>query len=161
MKSSNDQQHRSDCPINFSLEMMGDSWSLLLIRDIVFAGKKTFGEFLSSDEGIARNILTSRLNQLTEKGILVKKPHPTDKRKDLYELTDKGLDLIPILLDLSAWGAKHEPLTRHAQAWLADVHLAREQLIHLIRDTVEEGGSVFGGDNSVQKKLGLKGVEET
>lgn len=143
---SNSKELRSECPINYSLEMLGDSWSLLIIRDIIFAGKKTFGEFLASDEGIARNILTNRLQQLTDRGILVKKPHPSDKRKDLYVLTDKGQDLIPILLDLSAWGAKHEPITSHTLEWMAHANLDREQLIHHIRQTVREGRSIFGKD---------------
>lgn len=147
-------QRRSDCPINFTLEILGDSWSLLIIRDIIFVGKKTFGEFLASDEGIARNILSSRLAKLEAIGILRKTVHPEDKRKDLYLLTDKGLDLIPILLDLAAWGAKHEPQTAAAQAWLSDVKLERQELIQLIYDTVKRGGSVFGGEDSVVVKLG-------
>src|SRR4029079_17776890 len=98
------QPRRSDCPINYSLETFGDLWSLLIVRDIVYFGKKSYGEFLESDEGIATNILADRLEQLEAKGILLRRPHPSDKRKELYELTDKGLDLIPILLELANWG---------------------------------------------------------
>ncbi|WP_144938707.1 helix-turn-helix domain-containing protein [Paenibacillus sp. 32O-W] len=141
--ASENNPYRSDCPINYSLEMLGDSWSLLIIRDIIFAGKRTYGEFLTSDEGIARNILANRLQQLTCKGILEKKPHHTDNRKDLYVVTDKGLDLIPILLELSAWGAKHEPSTSHGQSWVAETNLDREQLVQRIRQSVLEGRSVF------------------
>ena len=78
-------------------------WSLLIIRDIVYFGKKTYGEFLASDEGIATNILGSRLIHLEQKGILVKKPHDADRRKEEYVLTNKGLDLIPILLEMAGW----------------------------------------------------------
>src|SRR5690349_5703698 len=98
------QERRSDCPINFGLQIFGDTWSLLIIRDIVYFGKKTYGEFLESDEGIASNILASRLANLEQMGILRKKPHDADKRKEDYVLTEKGLDLIPILLEMSNWG---------------------------------------------------------
>lgn len=135
---------RSDCPINYSLQMLGDSWSLLIIRDIIFAGKKTFGEFLSSDEGIARNILTNRLTNLVQNGIIVKGPHPTDKRKEIYSLSDKGLDLIPILLELSAWGAKNEPKTASNYTWVENMQMEKEELIAHIRQTAAEGNSVFG-----------------
>lgn len=106
------KQLRSDCPISFSLDMFGDKWSLLIIRDMVFADKKTFNDFLLSDEGIARNILAARLKLLAERDILRKDPHPTDGRKDIYTLTNKGRDLIPILHYLAIWGEKHEPRTR-------------------------------------------------
>jgi len=148
---SNSRQLRSACPINYSLEMLGDSWSLLIIRDIIFAGKKTFGQFLASDEGIARNILANRLLQLTDRGIVIKTPHPSDKRKDLYVLTEKGEDLIPILLDLSAWGVKHEPLTKHGLEWVTDTKLDREQLIEHIRQAVRERRSIFGEDGEEEE----------
>ncbi|NMO97630.1 winged helix-turn-helix transcriptional regulator [Paenibacillus lemnae] len=138
---------RSDCPINYSLQVFGDSWSLLIIRDILFAGKKTFGEFLASDEGIARNILTSRLAHLTENGVIVKGPHPTDMRKDLYSLSEKGLELIPILLELSAWGARNEPKTAANYAWVRDMQMDQEALIAHIRQSVTEGNSIFGESN--------------
>jgi DNA-binding HxlR family transcriptional regulator len=97
---------RSNCPVNFGLETFGDKWSLLIIRDIVFWGKKTYGDFLGSDERIATNILASRLAQLEENGILAKSPHPTDKRKDIYTLTEMGMDLIPLLVEIVAWSGK-------------------------------------------------------
>jgi DNA-binding HxlR family transcriptional regulator len=136
---------RSNCPIASTLDLIGDAWSLLIVRDIVFAGKQTFGEFLGSDEGIARNILSNRLARLEQAGLITKSPHPTDKRKELYRLTDAGLDLIPVLLDLSAWGMKHVPETAEAGAWLADVSLERERLVERIKETVRGGGSVFTG----------------
>src|SRR5258708_10934599 len=89
------QQRRSNCPINCALETFGDTWSLLIVRDMVYFGKKTYGEFLESEEGIATNILASRLAQLEQKGILSKKPDPTDKRKEVYSLTAAGLQFIP------------------------------------------------------------------
>lgn len=144
---------RSNCPISFSLELLGDSWSLLIIRDIIFAGKKTFGEFLTSDEGIARNILSNRLSRLETIGLITKSPHPEDRRKDLYELTEAGLDLLPVLFELSCWGAKHEPETADTLTWLADVQMDKVSLMQLIRETVINGGSVFTGSESVINQL--------
>ena len=128
-------------------------WSLLIVRDIVYFGKKTYGEFLDSDEGIATNILASRLAQLEDKGILVKKPHETDRRKEIYELTEKGLDLIPVLLELANWGAHHDPQTSAPKEWIGLVNSEKEKMTQLIRTTVQSGGSVFVGPNSVVSKL--------
>ena len=97
---------RSNCPVNFAVETIGDKWSLVILRDIVFWGKKTYGEFLKSDESIATNILAARLVHLEKVGILSKKPHPADKRKDVYSLTEKGLGLIPLLVEIVAWSGK-------------------------------------------------------
>src|SRR5262249_11616950 len=149
------QKHhrRSDCPINFALETFGDSWSLLIVRDIVYFGKKTYREFLESDEGIATNILASRLAQLEQKGLLLKNPHERDKRKDLYLLTEKGLDLIPILLELASWSAQHDPQTAAPQAWIARVNADKATLKRCIRETVQRGGSIFVGPDSVVRTL--------
>src|SRR5690349_14238085 len=134
-------QRRSDCPISFSLDIFGDKWSLLIIRDMVYFGKKTYGEFLDSDEGIATNILASRLAQLGDHGILVKKPYEGDKRKDVYALTEKGLDLIPILLEMATWGAHHDSQTGAPPQWIAMVNADKENITRLIRETVKAGGS--------------------
>src|SRR5260370_15357176 len=93
-------QRRSDCPINFALELFGDPWSLLIIRDIVYFGKNTYGEFLASAEGMATNILASRLARLEQAGILVKLPSPFDKRKEEDVLTEQDLDLIALLTEM-------------------------------------------------------------
>lgn len=102
------KQLRSHCPINFGLESFGDKWSLLIIRDIVFRGKRTYGEFLKSGEGFSTNILASRLEQLEESGIIKKSPHPDDSRKDIYTLTEKGLDLMPMLFEMILWSFKYD-----------------------------------------------------
>lgn len=99
---------RSHCPINFGLETFGDRWSLLILRDIVFRGKRTYGEFLKSEEGIATNILASRLAMLESVEILKRRADPQDARKDFYELTGKGLDLIPLLFEMVLWSAKYD-----------------------------------------------------
>ncbi len=100
---------RSHCPINFGLEIFGDKWSLLILRDILFRGKKTYGEFLKSEEGFSTNILATRLVHLENEGILGKQPPPDDARKDIYGLTEKGLDLIPLLFEMMLWSAKYDP----------------------------------------------------
>ncbi|MBV9710516.1 MAG: helix-turn-helix transcriptional regulator [Ktedonobacteraceae bacterium] len=146
-------QRRSDCPINFALEMFGDPWSLLIIRDIVYFGKKTYGEFLASEEAMATNILASRLARLEEQGILMKKPSEQDKRKEEYVLTEKGLDLIPVLVEIANWSAEHDPLTAAPAAWIALMKADREKMIGLIRETVQNGGSVFVGEKSLLSQL--------
>ena len=147
------QQRRSDCPISISLETFGDTWSLLIVRDIIYFGKKTYGEFLESDEGIATNILASRLEQLEQKGILVKQPDRADKRKEVYSLTEKGLDLIPVLLEMASWGACHDPQTGAPQEWIALVNANKEKMICMIRETVQRGGSIFVGSDSVVNQV--------
>jgi len=122
------KQLRSDCPISFTLDIVGDKWSLLIVRDAVFANKQTFSEFLQSDEGIARNILADRLNRLTEKGIFTKQAHPVDGRKDIYTLTEKGLQLLPMLLYMASWGSNHEPRT-HMNGLVVNNSQDRQQLI--------------------------------
>ena len=142
-------QRRSDCPINFALEVFGDPWSLLIIRDIVYFGKKTYGEFLASEEGMATNILASRLAHLEQQGILMKRPSEQDKRKEEYVLTEKGLDLIPVLVEMANWSAEHDPHTAAPAAWIALMKAEREEMIQLMRETVQSGGAVFAGEKSL------------
>src|SRR6266536_3738150 len=147
------QHRRSDCPINFALETFGDPWSLLIIRDLVYFGKKTYGEFLESEEGMATNILASRLAHLEQQGILAKKPSAADKRKEEYVLTEKGLDLIPVLVEMANWSAEHDPNTAAPAAWIALMKADREQMIGRIRDTVQSGGAVFASEKSLVDQL--------
>src|SRR5262245_33170864 len=147
------QQRRSDCPINFALEVFGDPWSLLIIRDIVYFGKKTYGEFLASEEGMATNILADRLAYLERQGLLMKRRSETDRRREEYSLTEKGLDLIPILVDMANWSAAHDPDTGAPAAWIALMKSDRERMITRIRETVQGGGSVFAGEKSLVRQL--------
>ena len=103
---------RSDCPISCTLDMLGDKWSLLILRDLLFFERNSFGEFLLSDEKIARNILSDRLEDLLAKGFLVKEVSPINKSKFLYYPTEKAVDLVPLLLQLSAWSRKHNKLCK-------------------------------------------------
>lgn len=102
------RKHRSGCPVNLCLEVFGDRWSLLIVRDLMVRGYKTFKEFQESGEGIATNMLTDRLRKLESSGILERESDPSDGRKVNYRLTQKGIDLAPVLLDLLLWGARHE-----------------------------------------------------
>lgn len=153
-------ERRSDCPINFSLETFGDRWSLLIVRDIVYFGKRTYGDFLDSDERIATNILADRLARLEGEGILIKRPHDSDRRKEVYALTDKGLDLIPILLEMANFGARHDPQTGAPPIWIEMVRADRERIIRLIREAVREGRSIFVGEDSVFNRLMMEAVTE-
>lgn len=147
------QQRRSDCPINFALEMFGDTWSLLIIRDIVYFGKKTYGEFLASEEGIATNILANRLALLEQKGMLVKKPYEDNKRKEMYVLTEKGLDIIPILVEIANWSAQYDPQTGAPPAWIALMNSDKERMTRLMRETVRNGAAIFVGPDSLISKF--------
>jgi DNA-binding HxlR family transcriptional regulator len=98
---------RSDCPIGCSLDVFGDRWSLLIIRDIMLRGKMSYSEFLDSEEKIATNILVNRLNVLESEKILVKEVSAANKSKYIYSLTQKGADLLPIVIEIMDWGAKY------------------------------------------------------
>ena len=100
---------RSHCPISFALDFIGDKWTLLVLRDLIFARKRYFQEFLDSPEGIASNILASRLKLLEGSGFVTRKRDPRHARRVLYAPTDKALDLLPAMLELVRWSARHDP----------------------------------------------------
>jgi DNA-binding HxlR family transcriptional regulator len=109
-------QQKSRCPINLTLEIFGDRWSLLIIRDLMFANKRHFREFLSSEEGISSNILAERLGKLVEHQILTKTEDPSHKQKAIYSLTPLGIELLPILAEIGIWGRRHLAVTRESGA---------------------------------------------
>lgn len=102
---------RSSCPVNFSLELFGDKWSLLIVRDMLFRQLQNYGDFLSSPERISTNILANRLKQLEGNGLIQKFPDPSDGKKYIYLLTEKGEDLLPVLLEMIRWGIKYSDKT--------------------------------------------------
>lgn len=102
---------RSGCPINFGLELFGDKWTLLVLRDLLIAGKTTFKQLQQSEEGIASNILSERLSRLECAGLVTRHADPTDKRQATYAPTDAGRRLLPILVEMAYWGAKHDAAT--------------------------------------------------
>jgi len=124
-------KRRSGCPLNASVEMLGDRWSLLILRDMMLRGFRSFKELLTSYEGIATNILSDRLKKLIAHGIIATQEDPSDGRKLIYILTPKGLDLAPVLTEMVLWAAKHEetgnqPLVRQMQK-------GKEQFIEAVR----------------------------
>jgi DNA-binding HxlR family transcriptional regulator len=113
------EDRRSACPINLALEVFGDRWSLLIIRDMIFAGKRHFREFLASDEKISTRILSDRLASLVSKGVLTKTDDPDHKQKAIYSLTEKGIALLPILAQIGFWGREYCPVTSESAATAA------------------------------------------
>lgn len=108
MRKSDLVRRRSDCPLNVFLEIFGDRWSLLIIRDLLFKRRHEFKDYLAAKEGIATNVLSDRLRRLEENGVITKAAHPSDARKADYRLTEKGLDLAPLLFEVALWATKHE-----------------------------------------------------
>ncbi len=125
-------KRRSGCPVSISLESFGDRWSLLIIRDLMVRGYRTFKEFQESGEGIATNILADRLRRLEASGIIVAEEEETDGRRVNYRLAEKGIDLAPVLLELLIWGAQHEQ-TGAPCALIANMEANREQVVAEVR----------------------------
>jgi len=109
--------HRSYCPVNLALEVFGDKWSLLIVRDLLLTGKSSFRELLCSEEKIATNILQDRLEKLEQEGIIVRVQDENHKQKYNILLTKKGIDLLPILVLISEWGLKHTPVDDEHRAF--------------------------------------------
>lgn len=103
-----EEAHRSGCPINLTLEILGDRWSLIVIRDVMFGNRRHFRELLqNSEEGIASNILADRLKKLVEKGLLTRTDDPSHKQKAIYSLTEMSIELVPLFAEMGAWGRRH------------------------------------------------------
>jgi DNA-binding HxlR family transcriptional regulator len=145
MKTTCKEDFRSHCAVNYGVEIFGDRWSLLIIRDIVFDGKRTYGEFLKSEEGIATNVLATRLAFLEAQGILARSPNPDDKRKDFYTLTEKGLDLIPIVLNIVLWSAKHDAKSyvRNLDEFVDRLNANPMQVSEEVKALIRKGGCMF------------------
>ena len=141
------------CPVNVAIEVAGDPWSMLVVRDIVFYGKHTFGEFLASDERITTSVLSDRLALLVREGVLIKHQAPQDRRKELYGLSEKGLALIPVLIELANWGVSYGPEVTADPAWVAKAASDPQGLRALIQETVRAGGTVWRRPNSVAAQL--------
>ncbi|WP_214466259.1 winged helix-turn-helix transcriptional regulator [Microbacterium flavescens] len=104
---------RSGCPINLTVEVIGDKWSLLVLRDMMFGNRRHFRELLNgSEEGIASNILADRLQRLTEAGLVTRTPDPSHKQKVVYSLTEPAIQLVPVMAALGSWGRRHRPASR-------------------------------------------------
>lgn len=154
MKRNTLKGRRSDCPINFAVEAVGDKWSLIVLRDMIFWGKKTYGELLKSDEHIATNILADRLGRLEREGLISKSPDPSDKRKDIYRVTEKGIALVPIFVEMIAWTALN-PIwqsmahsgTKEQKRFVSRCAATRNKarLIREVQEAVRRGSCLFEG----------------
>jgi DNA-binding HxlR family transcriptional regulator len=125
-------KRRSSCPVSASLEIFGDTWSLLILRDLMVRGYRKFKEFHNAGEGIATNILSDRLRRLEAAGILVFEPEETDGRSVNYRLTKKGIDLAPAILELLIWGARHET-TEAPCAVIENMEKNRDEVLAEVR----------------------------
>ncbi|MGB2592852.1 MAG: helix-turn-helix domain-containing protein [Candidatus Acidiferrum sp.] len=130
-KKKAEAKRRSGCPLNASVEMLGDRWSLLIIRDMMIRGYRAFNQFLRSDEKIATNILADRLRRLESYGIIESEKDRADGRKLVYALTAKGIDLAPVLAEMVLWAARHEETGN--QALVRDLRADKEKVITAVR----------------------------
>lgn len=124
-----DTKKRSDCPISSSLDVWGDKWSLLIVRDLLFSVQCTYGDFLKSEEKIATNILATRLQMLESNGIITKLNHPDSKAKVLYQLTKKGIDLLPIMIEIHLWADKYSTIPPERNAIITELRNDKEEFI--------------------------------
>lgn len=128
---------RSDCPISYALDFFGDKWTFLIIRDMVFDGKRFYSDFLNSKEGIATNILSDRLKKLEANGVIESKKYEKLKTKKVYSLTEKGKRLVPILVEVILWSAEYDEGLAVPPAFLEKAKTGREALIAAITDSIE------------------------
>jgi len=131
---------RTDCPVSTSLDIWGDKWSLLIIRDLMFAKECTYGDFLKAPEGIATNILASRLQVLEESRIIEKLDHPESRAKVLYRLTRKGIDLLPVMIEINLWAEKYFPIPADRKAMLKEVKKDKAAFIKSMTKELERQG---------------------
>ena len=124
-----ESKKRSDCPVSNSLEAFGDKWSLLIVRDLISKKECTYGDFIKADEKIATNILAARLVSLEENDIIQKLEHPDSKAKVLYRLTQKGIDLIPIIVEINLWAEKHSEIPESRKGVLSEINNNKEEYI--------------------------------
>ncbi len=134
----NTEKKRSDCPISCSLDIWGDKWTLLIIRDLMSAKASTYGDFLKSPERISTNILAARLKVLEENKLIEKLAHPDSKAKVLYKLTRKGIDLLPILVEVNLWAEKYLSMSDDRKAMLEDVKKDKAGFIKTMTENLEE-----------------------
>ncbi|MBI3715855.1 MAG: helix-turn-helix transcriptional regulator [Betaproteobacteria bacterium] len=138
MKPPHAKLQRSDCPISIALEALGDRWTLLIVRDLMFKERKTYKDFLQAEEKIASNVLAERLHRLEALGILSKRADPQDARRNVYRLTAMGLDLAPMMTELVLWSARHFKTGAPAEA-LQMMTEHRKQFLKQIREDWETG----------------------
>ena len=143
---------RSTCPTNFTVETFGDSWSLLILRDLLTLGKHSFGEFLRSDERIGPSVLADRLARLERNGIIARTPDETDARKVTYSVTERGLEVIPLLYEAARWGMGGVPIDDD-DPWQAVMSMDLATVIDAWTGAVRDGAALFGGEASAFARL--------
>lgn len=121
------------CPIAYALDIFGDRWSLIIIRDILLKGMRTYGDFLKSDEGIATNVLANRLKEAEESGIISKQHDPDNRRQYIYTMTKKGAELAPVLIEMMQWSANYDSNTMVPKKILQRIKNDRENFIKEIK----------------------------
>ncbi|MGE9312365.1 winged helix-turn-helix transcriptional regulator [Niabella sp. CJ426] len=129
---------RSGCPVSSSLDIWGDKWSLLIVRDLMYAKACTYGDFLKSEEKIATNILASRLQTLEAAGIISRSEHPDSKLKFLYRLTEKGIDLLPVMIEIYLWGEKYFTLSDTHKAFLKEIKKDKEAFLKNLKQKLKK-----------------------
>ena len=129
---------RSDCPISTALDIFGDKWSLLIIRDMAFVGKSTYGNFLESGEHIATNILADRLAMLEWVGIIPRDKHPESKVKILYKLTPKGIDLLPVLAEIIIWSDKYYDVHPQGKIFSKQLVENKTAVLNRVRENLQK-----------------------
>ena len=129
-------KHKSACPLNAALEIYGDRWTLLIVRDLMFKDKGGYTEFLGSEEGIATNVLAARLKHLEAEGIVTGRRDPANRRKIHYRLTRKGIDLAPVLTELIIWGARYADTDAPPEV-IREMERSREDFLAELRARLE------------------------
>jgi len=128
------KRHSGGCPVAHGLDVFGDRWTLLVLRDLMLHDKQTYGAFLEGQEGIATNILAQRLKHLEQEGVLQKRRDPENRRRYLYSLTDRGMDLIPIVLEIIRWSGSYFEMTPRRRKLVDRIEADRDAVAVEIRD---------------------------
>ena len=127
---------RSHCPINYTLEHFGDKWSFLIIRDLMFKGKRHYNEFLEAGEKVSTSVLGDRLKKLEEMGIISRGEDNVKKSRIRYSLTQEGIDLLPILIEMIIWGSVHDELTESPKEFMDQASKNKDSMIRQIRENL-------------------------
>lgn len=149
------RRHRkSHCPVHFALEVFGDAWTLLIIRDLMFKGRTSYTDFLRAEEGIATNVLADRLVRLEEDGIIEREVSPGGGSSHRYRLTSKGIDLLPVMLAIIGWSAKYDPDTAADRRFVRRLRGDPAGLATEIRSQLVARGS--GAEASLRRAKGAR-----
>ena len=140
-----DRREKSNCPISYSLDLFGDRWTLIVLRDLVLFGRTRFAELQAADEQIASNILSDRLQRLESLGFVASGKDPADARRKIYTVTEKGRSLTPVLLEIAAWGASNDPDTGAPAGFAAAFYADREGFYREHRDRI---AALFAAEES-------------